>query len=374
MSKLSYGFNTLRKKYSRWLVYMFKSRSDIMGLRLTTTWKCNSKCVTCSIWKIPEAGINDLSVEEIDRFSRSRYFRNTEYVTFSGGEPTLRADLPEIVSVLHKNLPKARFQITTNGLNPQLEENLFRKIVKDNPGINFSLVGISLNGPPEIHDFTRGMPGSWQKAVETYERLKNIVHCEFSFTFCRHNADYFEWVCNFAREKGTRAYICWTVMNSRFNVEDEDLVFWKPAMVEIFRKYVESIPPNPQTIFDKIRGLLGLDSKTTHDCLYDNIIHRRLMPCYAGSQIVHVAPNGDVYPCNFKLTDDRIMGNLRKNDFDTIWESFSKKVAGEIARGECMYPNGLCGDSEIYPSICNNPPFVLWWFLRRILRIERPGK
>ncbi len=94
------------------------------------------------------------------------------------------------------------------------------------------------------------------------------------------------------------------------------------------------------------------------------------MPCFAGRQIVHIAPNGDVYPCNFKLTEDRIMGNLRKSDFDTIWESIKPEILSEIAKGKCMYPNGLCGDSEIFPSICNSPPPVLMWHLRKTLKKE----
>ena len=31
-----------------------------------------------------------------------------------------------------------------------------------------------------------------------------------------------------------------------------------------------------------------------------------------------------------------------------------------------MYPNGVCGDSDIYPSICNSPPFVGKWYLKKI--------
>lgn len=364
------SLKVLGKRYMHWINYKLSRRADIMGLRLTTTWKCNSKCITCSIWQYPDAGKDDLSVEEIDKFSKSKHFRNTEYITISGGEPTLRPDLPEIISILHKNMPKARFGITTHGMNPQTEEDIFKKILKNNPRIKFSLVGISLNGPPEIHDFTRGIKGGWGKAVETYERLKNIVHCEFSFTFCKHNVDYFDWVCDFAEERGTRAYICWTVMNSRFNIQDEDLVFWKPGMSEVLKKYIERIVPLSKRESNKAKKVVLLNSDITFGYLYDNIINRKVMPCFAGSQIVHVAPNGDVYPCNFKLTGDRIIGNLRRNNFDRIWASVSTKILKEIASGECMYPNGLCGDSDIYPSVCNSPPVVLAWYLGKILRNE----
>ena len=145
--------------------------------------------------------------------------------------------------------------------------------MKNNPDIDFKLVGISLNGPPEIHDMTRGIEGSWRKAVETYERLKDMVHCEFSFTFCRHNVDYFEWVQDFARKKGTKAYICWTVMNERFNVADQDLVFWKPGTEKIIEKYLDITYCLPKTFFDKIKMFFRPTGGITFSCLYDSIIN-----------------------------------------------------------------------------------------------------
>jgi len=369
--KRSKKFQMIRKRYLNWLKHKLHLRNDIFGLRFTVTWKCNSRCITCAIWKDKTAGRNDLSVEEIDKFGRSKYFKKVEYITISGGEPTLRDDLPYVISVLHRNIPTARFGITTHGMNPKLEERIFNKILKDNPDIKFDLVGLSLNGPPEIHDLTRGIKGSWERTVETYERLKNIVHCEFSFTFCKQNVNYFEWVQDFARKKGTRAYICWTVMNERFNITDEDLVFWKPGMEEVLEKYLETVCHAPKTFLEKIKSMIYLPGGITLGYLHDSIINRRIMPCFAGSQIVHIDPEGNVYPCNFKLSKDRIMGNLREKDFDEIWESISPKILKEISTGKCMYPNGLCGDSDIYPSICNNPPAVLRWYLSKLIR-RRP--
>ncbi|MEA3489050.1 MAG: radical SAM protein [Candidatus Omnitrophota bacterium] len=370
----------ITKRYLNWLRYKLKNRGHITGLRFTATWKCDSRCVTCAIWKDQDAGKNDLRPEEIDRFSRSKYFRKTEYITISGGEPTLREDLPEVISILNRNIPGARFGITTHGMDPDLEERVFKKILKNNPGINFGLVGISLNGPPEIHEATRGIKGSWKKTVETYDRLKDLVHCEFSFTFCALNADYFDWVQDFAAKKGTRAYICWTVMNERFNVSDKDLVFWKSGMEKVLDRYLERSRSLPRNLLEKLVTVLTLPDSVTLGCLYDYIINRRIMPCFAGSQIVHIDPRGCVYPCNFKLTEDRILGRLREKSFDDIWESVPGKILKEIKNGECMYPNGLCGDSDIYPSICNSPPFVIKWYLKKIFKgrplieLEKHGK
>ena len=356
----------LARKYKKWLRYMFHNRNRIMGLRLTTTWRCNCKCKTCHIWEIDYGNHADLTVEEIDRVTRSKYLRHADYITLSGGEPTLRQDLPEYIATLHKNIPNAVINMTTNGMTPDLIDRMFTRVLKENPGIRFGLVGLSLNGPPEIHDSTRGVKGAFDKVMETYERIKDKVPCSFSYTFYRDNVDYFKWVQDFAREKGTNAYICWTVMNERFKVSEEDLVFWQPGMDKTLGDYANERFMYKDTWRGKLKNLIFLPGGLVRNYFYDHVINKQVMPCYAGSQIVHIDPWGDVYPCNFKLTPDRLLGNIREKSFDEIWRRIPKKILKEIRKGECMYPNGLCGDSDIYPSVNNHPPHLMKWYLKKL--------
>jgi radical SAM protein with 4Fe4S-binding SPASM domain len=354
------------ERYERWLRHKFDDRRHIMGLRLTTTWKCNSRCTTCSIWKMPPDKEEDLSVDEIDAFSRSSYLRSAHYVTLSGGEPTLRKDLPEIFTVLHRNIPHASLNMTTHGMDPVWTEEMFRKTLAANPGIRFGTIGLSLNGPPSIHDASRGIPGAFDRTIETFNRIKGLVPCSFSFTFFRDNVDHFNWVQQFAKEHGTSCYICWTVMNKRFNVENRDLVFWRDGMDAVLNDFVAGLHQYPATPTGILQNVMHLPDGICKGYLYDHIVNRRLMPCFAGRQIVHVLPSGDVYPCNFKMTPDRLLGNLRQRKFDEIWEGVSQHVLAEIKRGDCMYPNGLCGDSDIFPSVSNSPPRVLRWYLSKV--------
>lgn len=360
----------ISKRYENWLRYILKLRSQIVGLRFTTTWKCNSKCLTCNIWKMQDTGLNDLSVDEIDKFSRSKYFNSTQYITLSGGEPTLRDDLCEVITVLHKNIPTATFNMTTHGMNPQLEENLFKKIIKNNPDIKFGIIGLSLNGPPEIHEKTRGIKGSFYKVIDTYKRIKDIVPCAFSFTFCNDNVNHYKWIIDYAKKLDTFAYICWTVKNERFRIKDKDLVFWRDDMDRVLNDFVCDKMLFPRTFKGILKNIKYLPERITFSFLYDQIINKKKMPCYAGSEIVHIDPSGNVFPCNFELSENRNLGNLREKDFDEIWKNVPKKILKEIKRAECMYPNGLCGDSDIYPSIVNNPPAVIKWYLGKIIKGE----
>ena len=215
--------------------------------------------------------------------------------------------------------------------------------------------------------YKRQIQGAFAKTMETYDRIKDIVPCAFSFTFCKQNIEYFDWVRKFARDKGTWAYICWTVMNDRFRVSAEDLVFWKPGMEKVMENYAESMGIGPKTLNGIRHNILTLPTGLNLSYLYDHVVNRQNMPCFAGSQIVHVDPVGDIYPCNFKLSKDRVIGNLREKSFDEIWADMPQRILREIKRCDCMYPNGLCGDSDIFPSVCNSPPDVIGWYIKKLI-------
>jgi len=84
-----------------------------MDLSVITTYRCNSKCQMCYIWKNPT-----LPKEEISTTILSKLPNGFDNVNITGGEPTLRDDLLEICDVLN---PKAKtLEISTNGLKPHI--------------------------------------------------------------------------------------------------------------------------------------------------------------------------------------------------------------------------------------------------------------
>ncbi|HEX2698123.1 MAG TPA: radical SAM protein, partial [Anaerolineales bacterium] len=64
-------------------------------LNLPITDNCNSRCVMCDVWKNKSSG--ELSAEELGRILCDPLFKHIEHVGVSGGEPTLRADLVQLV-------------------------------------------------------------------------------------------------------------------------------------------------------------------------------------------------------------------------------------------------------------------------------------
>ncbi len=90
----------------------------IKNLRISITDKCNFRCVYCmpaeGLPWLPRAEI--LTYEEITRIARVATEIGIEQIRLTGGEPTVRRDLPELIRMLH-SIPALRsLSLTTNGV------------------------------------------------------------------------------------------------------------------------------------------------------------------------------------------------------------------------------------------------------------------
>jgi PqqA peptide cyclase len=86
---------------------------------LTVTWRCNSRCRYCDIWK-HKKGL-ELSTKQFKKVIKSlKDWLGTFSSTFTGGEPLLRNDIAEIISFCSSN--GIYTNIISNGLNWNLEK------------------------------------------------------------------------------------------------------------------------------------------------------------------------------------------------------------------------------------------------------------
>ena len=77
------------------------SKRELETVILFTTGKCNAKCAMCFYANDMEKKAEDLSFDDIRKLSESA--GEIKRLLLSGGEPTLREDLPEILEMLYKN-------------------------------------------------------------------------------------------------------------------------------------------------------------------------------------------------------------------------------------------------------------------------------
>jgi len=153
------GLISLRKNLMKHLPY--KTLINISNLinfpiapPLTTsisiTQRCNSKCYYCDIWKWQNF-IPDPTIEELKRIFSSLSNLGVKVVSLSGGEPLLRKDIEEVISIVKSY--NMRAQIVTNGI--LLSKEKIIKLVKS----GLDCVTLSLDTTdPEIYQKLRGVP------------------------------------------------------------------------------------------------------------------------------------------------------------------------------------------------------------------------
>lgn len=178
----------LSTRYRPWHVPIFlgkyawlRARNRPVLLNFEVTMRCNAKCGFCDYWKTPaEAKHSELKdfAEVARRFSPM-------LVTFTGGEPTLRKDLEEIVASVRKAVRYTYVQLITHGAMLSLDR---AKSLWDAGVDQFN---ISLDYLDERHDIARGIPGLSAKILDLVPRLKEagIGSVRFNTVIKRDNLD-----------------------------------------------------------------------------------------------------------------------------------------------------------------------------------------
>jgi MoaA/NifB/PqqE/SkfB family radical SAM enzyme len=323
-----------------WLFRYFRQPLLLpLSLTISVTSSCNSRCKTCRIY---ESGFEQLTVAEYEKVFRG-LGPSLTWVTMSGGEPFLREDLPEICAVLYRHCRPAVINIPTNGLLHQRIPSAVEAIAASCPGARI-IVNLSLDGLGTQHDEIRGVPGCYEKALTTYQTLKDLQ---------RGGA-------------GNLSIGIHTVI-SRFNVDSipriiGDLISLKPDsyITEIAENRVElrtmELDITPQAseyqqaiaaVMDHLRRHsfkgLGRIIQSFRVEYYRHVTglllgkHSR-WPCYAGYASAQLMPDGEVWACCIK---GKSLGNLRSEgyDFKRVWFSEqAAQVRRTIKEDRCRCP------------------------------------
>jgi len=133
---------------------------------------CDSHCSMCNIWGREQG--EEISLAELAQILADPIFGEIQHLDISGGEPTLRPDLPQIGRVFIEALPKLKsIQIITNALDSQtvIERiSAFAQLTRA-AGIHLN-VSVSLDGVGADHDRNRGIEGNYNSAVEVIRTLE----------------------------------------------------------------------------------------------------------------------------------------------------------------------------------------------------------
>jgi MoaA/NifB/PqqE/SkfB family radical SAM enzyme len=152
-----------------------RARGALEILILYVTTHCNMRCGHCFFADNLNDGTQDLSPERTERIFRGMPPVREE-IAITGGEPFLHRKLPQLVRMVHDSPASRDIQINTNAF--YVDRTV--EYCKDMAGWNRKRlsVQISLDGLEATHDEIRGMPGSFQKALSTAEKLRGMARLE----------------------------------------------------------------------------------------------------------------------------------------------------------------------------------------------------
>ncbi|MDD4894455.1 MAG: radical SAM protein [Candidatus Omnitrophica bacterium] len=174
------------------------------------SFRCNLRCAMCYAW-VKQKQIKELSIEEIAKiFDDKLLINNLEIINITGGEPTLRDDLGQIVKIiLQKCIRLKRIDISTNGVNTaQAVDQIERILALLLPTDVKLTASISLDGVGKAHERIRGAGGIFVKIEETIDELKKLMSLYpffslgFNMTISKLNYSAIEEVKRYALQKG----------------------------------------------------------------------------------------------------------------------------------------------------------------------------
>lgn len=267
------------------------------------TYRCPMQCTMCNIWKNPTDIKKEISAEELDCLPK------LNFINLTGGEPFIREDLEEVVSVCYTKSP--RIVISTSGWFEERVISLAKKF--PNIGIRISIEGLS-----QKNDELRGRQGGFDKGLRTLLRLKDmgVKDIGFGCTVSNNNSKDMLSLYQLSKSLGLE-FATATFHNSYYFHKDDNVVVNKDEVCADFKTLIEwqLKESHPKSWFRAYFNM-GLINYIEGN--------RRMLPCEAGSMNFFIDPYGEVYPCNGM--EDKFwkesMGNIRESkDFNDIWYS-----------------------------------------------------
>jgi len=317
------------------------------------TRQCNLKCVHCYAHAKNTSFDNELSTEQGKQLIDDLADFGSPVMLFSGGEPLVRKDLPQLAAyAVEKGM---RAVISTNGtlITPEMARNLKE--------IGLSYVGISLDGMEEINDRFRGVNGAFRSALEGIKNSQAAgIKVGLRFTVNKFNVNEIPKIFQLLEEMDIPRVCFYHLVYAGRGTKlvKEDLSH------EGTRAAVDLIIDETRRLFDKgkPKEVLTVDNHADGPYIYLRLLKEN--PARAkdvlellkwnegnnsGRGIGCVSWDGEVYADQFWRHHS--FGNIKDRPFSQIWMDTSETLMGKLkekkkhVKGRCATCNWLdvCG-------------------------------
>jgi MoaA/NifB/PqqE/SkfB family radical SAM enzyme len=282
-------------------------RMDLMvsAMEKDGGWHCNQKCLHCYAAGQPMGETPELSTEQWKTALALLRKANIPQVTFTGGEPTLRSDLVELVQAAAWFVTR----LNTNGrlLTPELCAGLYEASLDSVQVTLYSAEG-------NIHNQLVGTNGF----NDTVQGIRHAVEAglivSVNTPLCSLNTHYAD-TLRFAHSLGVRYATCSGLIpsGSACGQESRATALTPEQLTDILRQAVDTAEELGMELDFTSPG--WLDEETLRS------LGLNLIPsCGACLSNMAVTPDGKVVPCQSWLSDEPL-GDLLHDDWADIWNS-----------------------------------------------------
>lgn len=337
---------------------VFLRPAEVNYLILYVTSICNQKCSFCFYADSLNAEWgHGLSAEQLEQVSQS--LPNCIHLTITGGEPFVRKDLPDIVRYFCNNSGTINITFPTNGSLPLQTASMLEQMLAENPQCVFRMA-LSVDGLPEVHNRLRGMNGAYEKAADTFARVKQLQKRHRNLVLVINsvasglNKDHLKEFIDHAMEH------LWcddhSLLLARGNTKETEAKNISPAEYHALVQYLEkkkSQKRQAETLYKKLLKHIETRTRELTDKTYSE--NKYMMPCTAGRKLLVLYDNGDLTPCEIIDTlqhtaDARqqygnfVMGNLHENNYNIqqVLDSGKAKSIQQYIRDSKCYCTFEC--------------------------------
>lgn len=293
------------------------SKPKVLNLNIIDI--CNSKCTMCNIWRRDQQ--KEVTPDELRKILSDPLYKELMHVGVTGGEPTLREDLPEVYKAIIESLPNLKgVSIITNAINKDDVLSRIEEVKKicDANNIAFSAM-VSIDGVGKVHDNVRGTKGNFETSIEVFKYLRDTLKIPASFgcTISKINIWDAEDLLHYAIENN---------MYGRFRVAETINRLYNQNRSKVIRNFDDDESYNLVLFYEKLKR--KFERNETIQRTYSSIQHmllggERLIGCpYHNSGIV-LGSKGQINYCAPKSKD--IGNGLEESSLKIYKDKFAEK-------------------------------------------------
>ncbi len=281
-------------------------RMDLMISAMTRSgqWHCNQKCLHCYAAGQPLSDAAELTTAQWKQVLGTLRRIGVPQVTFTGGEPTLRDDLPELVDAAQWFVTR----LNTNGrlLTPELCRRLYEA--------SLDSVQVTLySADPAIHNALVGAPGFDAAAAGIRSAAAAGLSVSVNTPLCSLNRDY-EATLRFIHGLGVRYVTCSGLIpsGSALGAESRATALTERQLTDVLSAAVKTAEALEMEIDFTSPGWLKEETLRS--------LGLTLIPsCGACLSNMAVAPDGEIIPCQSWLSG-KSLGNILTDGWDAVWQ------------------------------------------------------